>query len=54
MPTTPLRHKLAFHCLTASIVFNFVQFMQLHNIETGRMIVQPSSQHVSLIESIFP
>ena len=54
MPTIKLHHKIAFHCLTASVVFNIVQMIQMHNIETGRMTVQPSAQHASLIESIFP
>lgn len=47
-------HHIAFHALTASIVLNLVFIVEIRNIETGHMTVQPSTQRVSLIESIFP
>jgi hypothetical protein len=47
MESLKLRHKLAFHALTASIVLNLVLGICLDKIVSGRVTVEPS--HTSSI-----
>jgi hypothetical protein len=49
MESLKLRHKLAFHALTASVVLNLVMGVMLDKIVSGRVAVEPS--HTA---SIFP
>ena len=42
MENIKLRHKLAFHALTASIVLNLVLGICLDKIVSGRVSVEPS------------
>lgn len=52
MPTIKLRHRIAFHALTASIVLNIVLAMSLERIVTGRVTVEPSRE-ASVLDGIF-
>ncbi len=42
MEPIKLRHKLAFHALTASLVLNLVMAVSLDRIVTGKVTVEPS------------
>jgi hypothetical protein len=47
-----LRHKLAFHALTAALVLNVVQALLLHQVTSGKVTVVPSQSHKSALESM--